>query len=204
MVANKNGTVSFKGQTTLTGSFMMDDEEGAKIPFKIQTAYKNFELKTDNLVSLCGMPDKVNGDLFLSSKKLKTLEHCTPIVGKSLYLDTPTLEEFNCKVQVKNILFLRELNMTGLSNLHKYFNCGTVTLGPNVAPKITHSMLSLILIPNLITVVQWGFQQVSSANNTPSKIEQVCSIIRTSIGKKDLLDVKEELMANGLKEYAKL
>ena len=140
-----------------------------------------FTLYNNWCKSLVGGPTEVGGDFTFMNGKITSLDGAPQIVGGEVrILDNP-------------IITMEGIGKRFLKSI------GEKLIYPST---IKSNMLGICLIDKLTSISIY----IYVSNENCEKFKVIESIINPNLKSKenDLLDAKEQLMANGLKEYAKL
>lgn len=202
---NKNGTVTLRGtDIRIYKRFLLATPEGTKIPFQIQSA-NEVKFISDNLVSVWGAPLKCKV-LNIYSEKLESLEHLNTTCER-LVLKTPALKEFNCNVKA-NGLFIEALGMKTLTGIQKNVELSHY-IGFYLHPKnidnikIESNILGLFQIKGGLNKVSCSYGPTAPENKTP--LMKALEIVDKHFhSDKDIMDCREELVQEGLKEFARM
>jgi len=158
-------------------SWMMAGTTNDKIlPVTFSSADADFDVNSCGLTSLDGCPRTVKGLFSCWGNYLKTIDGCPEVAQ---------IMNFNWLFDIKTI-----------SGIHKKVReCYSISIPHTV----TSSILGLMLIKNLFNV------KTEAAGHPIPNLEKAILIINRHLGKNpDVLECQEELLSNGLREFAKL
>ena len=162
--------------------------------------YNSVIINDQNMEDLVGCPSKLGTLSVQRNKTVLSLEGCPKIITNKLDLSFTKFTNIELLPQrVGKILNLAGCDLTNLSGIGKKYikSCPEISIYNN---PIVSSILGLVLVDRLKDVINSRTGEGAIDRST------ALNIIMTHVksGNKDLMDCKEELMINGLKEYAKL
>ena len=202
----KNGTVKVKKDSVhfrwhgySANGFNLDPTQ---LPFKFNSAFRNFTIHSDSITDIWGAPD-IAEYLCIKATKLETLEHLEGEY-KDLALYCPELSRCDCKVKTE-WLFINALAKFDAKDFAKSFaslnNKININLGPEAAKKLVNQpLLSLIKIKDFKGI---SFNDSDNAKTEELKqLAKACDIITKHSD--NIVLAQKELYDNDLDEYAEL
>jgi hypothetical protein len=143
-----------------------------------EQVFGHFNVTDCRLSSAIGGPRKVRGYCSYANNRLKTIEGLPEFVGMTLDI-----------AGNKSIKHLKDI--------HKIVkSCRTISL----PGKIKSNILGLILIEDLAQIRLGSKEKIIN----PGLTQAIEIMNKHLLGNRDILECQEELIVNGLKEYAKL
>ena len=175
-VINSDGSVSVDSGFTLslTYPFFINGQ----FPFKFKET-GGVSLDTAELKSYIGMPDKINGHLYISSPR-----------------SPQSFEGFSSEITRKiSVEFPNSFSFEGIHNHLKKMENGEIYL----PTKYYHGLLSFLMIEGIREISIYGMYEAKR------ELRQAVSIINQNLKTGgDVISCKKEMIAAGLERYAKL
>jgi hypothetical protein len=198
----KGGSVDVMGVNTIFEWHPKNDFNDEQLPFHFNKA-DSLTIVGYNLTNIWGAPTSAL-DLTLKCQKLKSLEH---LEGRyaDLELNCHDLEEFKCKVNA-SFVSINDCKIFNAKDFSKCFYSDDslyLNFGNHIAEHVIVDtpLLSLLNAKNFKRISYTGI----SANVKMHDLALTMSILtkHAKFGA-DILDCQEELITNGLRQYAKL
>ena len=192
---NNDLTVDYMFNELILTSVMLID---GYIPFQMGRVFGSFKVEANKLKSLVGCPVMVDGDALIDCKRSPLI---TSLVGgpkevKQLY----KVVDFDGHIKTvegmpeKTNMVRSFLTVDSYHNVHKSMKY--IKSFIEISADVKFCMLGFVLVG--------GDYSITGDFKTNPALKQCVEILNSRKQDDELLDVKEQLMATGLKEFAKL
>jgi hypothetical protein len=205
---NKDGTVNCNSEKYSPISAYGDNKDDNNlIKIKYRRA-KNFSIVNNNLSSLWGCPDICSLSFELFCSNIKTLEHLPVEIGSKLLIFCPSLEQLNTvPVNCGSISFNNLGNFDILKRWKEIeiypHGSKVISFGVKEIEKMENKgLLNLCLLSEKIGNNELKYFVHSVHTQHFPIIQQAFNII--SKYSSDILECQEQLITNGLRQYAKI
>lgn len=168
------------------------------IPISFDLNSVPFDLKLHHLKTLENSPSIINGFLSISKcDELKSLKGISQHIKGDfgLTIDLPEIDDFP-KI-IEGYCTITNKQLTSLKRFNKL--CHSIGDEFSISAPIESDILSLLLIKNISKFSAYGFGDLNFINAI-----KILSSHYKQDGSGDVLECQEELINNGLKNYAKL
>ena len=207
-----NYTIRNDGKVDIDGNVNLEFYHLLELPIEFGNVTGNFWCSNNNLKSLDGSPDIVDGDFYcVACHDLKSLEGGPKIV-KGNYTITSCHglkslkgcpEEIGGKFKIENCSSLPSLNYgpKSVGGSYDCYHCLAVTNIDGLAKQINGELL-IREIPKLKKYLKiFNTKGITRVELTNKKLQ---AIINKYLPKRDMLNCQDELIEAGFEEYAEI